>query len=380
MPRFLHTADWQIGRQYGQFDQDDAALLAEARLETVASIARLARERAVDAVLVAGDVFDAQTLSDRTVRRLFSALEGFAGPWILLAGNHDAALADSVWTRAARLGCIGANVHVPQRLATLEFADAGFAVLAAPLTQRQTYDDVSAAFDRLPTPQGLVRLGLAHGSIAARLPESIDSSNPIAEDRAERARLDYLALGDWHGWMRIDSRTWYAGTPEPDRFRNNESGVVLHVSIEAPGAEPQVERIAVARFEWLQWRVAIVVPTDVDVLAERLAALDSHHVLKIDFEGEASLATWERLETVLEEAAARLRALRYDAASLSLHADALDLAVLNHRGYVAEVAHALQTLREDAEQGAKAREALRLLLRFQHELDLGAEARAGAKA
>lgn len=79
MPRFLHTADWQIGRRYSQFDPDDAALLAEARTLVVEKIAALATDRAVDAVLVAGDVFDAQTVGDRVIRRLFAATSGFAG-------------------------------------------------------------------------------------------------------------------------------------------------------------------------------------------------------------------------------------------------------------------------------------------------------------
>ncbi len=68
MPRFLHTADWQIGRQYSQFPADDAGPLAEARLAAVETVARLAAEHKVDAVLVAGDVFDAQTVADRTIR------------------------------------------------------------------------------------------------------------------------------------------------------------------------------------------------------------------------------------------------------------------------------------------------------------------------
>ncbi|KAG1538204.1 hypothetical protein G6F50_014709 [Rhizopus delemar] len=81
MTHFLHTADWQIGRQYGQFDTDDAAMLAEARFDVVARIAARAAERGVDAVLVAGDVFDTQGVSDRTIRRLFAAMAAYAGPW-----------------------------------------------------------------------------------------------------------------------------------------------------------------------------------------------------------------------------------------------------------------------------------------------------------
>ncbi len=80
MPRFLHTADWQIGRQYGRFAPEDATVLAEARFAVVERIAALAARERVDAVLVAGDVFDAQAVSDRTIRRLFNALRGYEGP------------------------------------------------------------------------------------------------------------------------------------------------------------------------------------------------------------------------------------------------------------------------------------------------------------
>ncbi|MEY4754479.1 MAG: hypothetical protein RJA44_2154, partial [Pseudomonadota bacterium] len=98
MPRLLHSADWQIGRQYATFPSETAVPLLEARFAAVERLARLATEQRVDAVLVAGDVFDAQTVSDRTIRRLFDALRGYAGPWVLLPGNHDAALGESVWS------------------------------------------------------------------------------------------------------------------------------------------------------------------------------------------------------------------------------------------------------------------------------------------
>ena len=134
MPKILHTADWQIGRQYGRFAPEDAATLAEARLSAVERIAELATREQVQAVLVAGDVFDAQTVSDRTIRRLFNAMQGYTGPWIMIPGNHDAALAESVWSRARRLSVLPAHVHVALAPEVLTFAELGFAVLTAPLT------------------------------------------------------------------------------------------------------------------------------------------------------------------------------------------------------------------------------------------------------
>ena len=110
MISLLHTADWQIGRVFSQFEPDDASALFEARFKVVERLAAIAAERKVDAVLVAGDVFDLQTVSDKTIRRMFNAMQGFAGPWLLIPGNHDSALGESVWSRAARLGAVPSNV------------------------------------------------------------------------------------------------------------------------------------------------------------------------------------------------------------------------------------------------------------------------------
>lgn len=367
MTHFLHTADWQIGRQYGQFETDDAAMLAEARFDVVARIAALAAERVVDAVLVAGDVFDTQGVSDRTIRRLFAAMAGYAGPWVMIAGNHDAALADSVWSRAMQLGCIPSNVHVPLRTEVVDLAAINLAVLAAPLTQRHTYDDVTQAFDALETEPGRIRVGLAHGSVAGRLPDTIDATNPIAADRAARARLDYLALGDWHGCLSVDERTWYAGTPEQDRFRGNEPGYALHVRIAAPGAAPAVERLATGKYRWSAWSETLSLPTDAQALAERMAQLRAEDVLRLDVQGHVNMETWESLQRAVDQAAAQVRALLPDLSGLLLEPDEADLAELRASGYVGEVAAQLQALQADPEQAAVAGEALRLLLRFQRE-------------
>lgn len=370
MTHILHTADWQIGRQYGQFDSDDAAMLAEARYDAVARIAELAAQRGVDAVLVAGDVFDTQGISDRGIRRLFGALGAYAGPWVMIAGNHDAALADSVWTRAIQLGCVPANVHVPLRAGVVDLPGANLAVLAAPLTQRHTYDDVTQAFDLMESEAGRVRVGLAHGSVTGRLPDTIDATNPIAADRAARARLDYLALGDWHGCLRVDERCWYAGTPEQDRFRGNEPGYVLDVRIAGPGAAPEVERVALGRYRWSAWRETLSLPTDVQALADRLAALRGEDVLKLELAGHVGMPGWELLQRAAGEAAAQARALLCDFSGLLLEPDEADFAQLGASGYVAEVAAQLQAMQAapgDVAQAAVASEALRLLLRMQRE-------------
>src|SRR5690606_27410032 len=137
----------------------------EERFRAVERIAALAAEHAVDAVLVAGDVFDAQTVSDRTLRRLFHALDGFSGRWVMIPGNHDAALAESVWTRAARLNAVPPNVTVCVEPVPVLLDEARSVVLPAPLTQRNTHVDLTEWFAGAATPPGSLRVGLAHGSV-----------------------------------------------------------------------------------------------------------------------------------------------------------------------------------------------------------------------
>jgi DNA repair exonuclease SbcCD nuclease subunit len=363
MPRFLHTADWQIGRQYAQFPHDDAVLLAEERITAVERIAALARDHEIDAVLVAGDVFDAQTVSDRTIRKLFAAMSGFAGPWVMIPGNHDAALAESVWSRARRLGVLPPNLRLALNPGVIELPALATAVLAAPLTQRHTYDDTTGFFDSTATPDGWLRIGLAHGCVEGILAGDIDSANPIAATRCASARLDYLALGDWHGMRLVNERCAYSGTPEQDRFKGNEPGYCLLV--DADGATPpRIDTLRTGRYHWRTLAHRIDVGSDVDQVCATLAALQANDVVQLEISGQTDLSGFQRLQAALAGAEAQVRSLLSDLTQLRLLPTDDDIAALQADGYLAEVISELrleQAPGGPVERAALAREALALL-------------------
>lgn len=360
MIKLLHTADWQIGKLFGQFEPDEAALLAEARFTTVAHLAKFASAEGVDLILVAGDVFDAQGVADKTIHRLFNAMAGFAGPWVMIPGNHDAGLAESVWTRAARIGAIPANVTVCLKAEPLILARPAVALLPAPLTQRITYTDLTEWFAGADTPAGLPRIGLAHGSVQGILAEGIDSSNPIAAGRAEQGRLDYLALGDWHGTKQVDARCWYAGTPETDRFRANESGQSLLVELDGPGALPRVTPIATGQYRWHDQSVALHVSSDVDQLVDGIAAFGPADVIQLSLSGHTDLAGHRRLADAIGKARGRARSLLADLSALRLEPTDDDIAALHADGYLGDVIAELQA-GQDGPDADVARDALALL-------------------
>ncbi|MFT3820619.1 MAG: metallophosphoesterase [Rubrivivax sp.] len=363
MIRLLHTADWQIGRTYGFLDADDAAALAEARVAAAERIAQAATEGRADAVLVAGDVFDAQALSPRSIRRLFHALAGYAGPWVMIAGNHDAALTEGVWAEAQRLAVVPPNVHLMLQPSVLELPDLRLALLGAPLTQRHTPDDGTAWFDHADTPAGWLRVGLAHGAVQGLLADELDAANPIAPDRAARARLDYLALGDWHGTRRIDDRTWYSGTPEPDRFKDNASGQVLWVELDDPGAPPRVQPQAVAQYRWRRLQRTLATAGDVDALRAELADAGKADVLQLVLQGTLDLAAHQALQQLLDETQARVRSLLAERGGLRLAPTADDIAALQAEGYLGALIAELRDTR-DGPDAAQAQDALALLARL----------------
>lgn len=362
MISILHTADWQIGRVFAQFEPDDAAALFEARFAVVEQLAGIATDRGVDAILVAGDVFDAQTVADKTIRRLFNAMQGFTGTWVLLPGNHDAALAESVWSRAQRLGAIPSNVTVCLEPKPVVVAGK-FTLLPAPLTQRHTYADLTEWFATHADTDDLPRVGLAHGSVKGILSEDVDSANPIASGRAQSSGLAYLALGDWHGTKRVDGKTWYAGTPESDRFKANESGQALLVAIEAAAPEPVVTAVPTGKFSWRQVEQQLAVDSDVDEVVRSLDAVSGNDVLHVRLSGTCNLAGHRKLSASLGAARARARAVLWDVAALRLEPTEADIQALHADGFVGE---ALQDLREQ-QAGAEpelARDALLALARI----------------
>ena len=373
MIRLLHTADWQIGKCYGQFEPDEAALLAEARFNTIERLATLARERQIDLVVVAGDVFDAQGVADKTIHRLFHAMRGYTGPWVLLPGNHDAGLAESVWTQAARLKAIPGNVHVCLKPEPLLLEALGAAILPAPLTQRHTYVDLTDWFTDADTPAGMVRIGLAHGCVQGILAEDIDSANPIAAGRAEQARLDYLALGDWHGTKQVDARTWYSGTPEADRFKANDSGQALLVELPDPGAPAVVTPVATGQYCWQSLAFTLQVASDIDQALASLNNLGPADVVRLSLSGQTDLAGYRRLQESIVQIQGRARSLQADFSALRLEPTDEDIDALHADGYLGEVIAELRDKQRVGQDSvAPARDALALLAGILHEQRQGA--------
>jgi DNA repair exonuclease SbcCD nuclease subunit len=339
--RFIHTADWQIGKPFRNFG-DKESVLRQARLAAIETLGRLAAAEGAAHVLVAGDLYDTETPTQKTLQEPLERMRNFpAVSWHVISGNHDYHRGNGLWDRAEATG-LPPNVHLHL---TPEPAQLGpdAVLLPAPLRRKSEVNDLTEWMDGAASTAGQIRIGLAHGSVQG-FDSSGDANNPIAPDRAKRAGLDYLALGDWHRTLQIGPATWYAGTPEADRFNSQEVGQALLVEIAGPGAPPRVTPHRTGAYRWLSQAEDISAAADLDGLEARLRALPdlTSLLMRLDLGGTLDLTARADLERRLAALEAAMFWLEPNLEDLHLRPTPADLEKIDFDGVLREAAERLK--------------------------------------
>lgn len=238
--RILHTGDLHLGASLGGFS------LLEEQEELAVRLLALAEEQEIDAVVLAGDIFDrtvpsgeAIGLYDRFVTALCSKCTVY-----LIAGNHDGA------ARLASLAGLlrGAGLYVqgslrarPQPVAQgdaefwlipyfnteqvrLLYPDAG--IRTANDAMRALMDDVRAR--RKP---GATAVVAAHCFVTGASLSGSDTAAALggaSQIGADVFRgIDYVALGHLHRAQQPAPNIRYAGSPYPYSFSEGEKSVTV---------------------------------------------------------------------------------------------------------------------------------------------------------
>lgn len=231
--RILHTADWHLGKLFygGYLTEDQAYVL-------LGQLLPLIREEGIEAVVLAGDVYDrslppaeAVELFDEVATKITVEL---GVPFFVISGNHDSAVRLSFGSRLLER----AGLHIYGELDKLE----GPAILhdaygplaivplpfAEPAVVRHTFQD-EAVVDQETALQRLIQaqcqhlpkecrtLCMAHAFIAGG--KASESERPLSIGGTEvvSARLfkdfTYTALGHLHGPQQAgDPTIRYAGS------------------------------------------------------------------------------------------------------------------------------------------------------------------------
>jgi DNA repair exonuclease SbcCD nuclease subunit len=355
--RFVHSSDLQIGKGFVFLEPDVGVLLQNARLEAVTRLGEIAVQHEAFTVLLAGDIFDKQRLSNVTVAKPVEIMRRFSTvTWHLMPGNHDHVRENGLWGWLARMQP-PANVRLHTTPGAVKIADDDALVylLPAPLRHISSAGDLTSYMDNEVTPDGAIRIGMAHGSVQGFGSEG-EASNYISPARVESAGLAYMAMGDWHRQMKISDRVWYSGTPESDSFKLPphssttlcNGGSALLVEIAGPRATPAVRTVETGRYHWHRVVRTLTNDTQVELLDAELRALHpdlGRVVLDLRVSGTLSLAGRTCFE---ERIAGGVRAaicgMRLDDTELLLEPTDTDMDDIDRLGFVRVAADRLKAM------------------------------------
>jgi DNA repair exonuclease SbcCD nuclease subunit len=352
--RFIHSADWQVGKVFKRFAAKEEAL-RQARLSAIERLGELGRVHDVQHILVAGDVYDSEAPNSITLRAPIERMKPFANiHWHLLPGNHDPYRPEGVWDRVAQLG-LPAHVHLHLSPTVFHLADNAF-LLPAPLLRKNELNDLTEWMDGAATPPAALRIGLAHGAVMNFTNEG-EACNPIDPLRPAKAKLDYLALGDWHRTLQIGPAVWYAGTPEPDRAGGQERGTALLVDIPAPGAPASVTPLNTGTYRWLTRTERVVDGSELVDLDQRLRSEAdlSRLILRLQIEGTLPFAAHVELQRRLVDLEAAVFHLEVDRADLLARPTQADLEAIDFDGVLRRSADRLKAIADNPAQSAETR-------------------------
>jgi DNA repair exonuclease SbcCD nuclease subunit len=168
-----------------------------------------------DVVLLAGDTFENNQLGSAILDRTGRLLAEAGIPVVILPGNHDPALADSVFVRGGFGGVPNLSV-----LGVTHEEAVSFPLFDLEIWGHAHRDYFSMAPLRGPRPRSTRwQLAMAHGHYEP--PET--RANPLrpswvfSDEEIAATGADYLALGHWDRPMRVGNGlipAYYSGSPE----------------------------------------------------------------------------------------------------------------------------------------------------------------------
>ena len=209
--KFIHTADLHLGYGYSSsFSPELNERLKEDRKRVLSDIIDISITKNVDAIFIAGDLFDTFKPSQELYKFVKEEFERTDKKIFLVCGNHDPLTPESIYNFP-----FPENVIVfPEtigRYAGEEFDVYGFS-FASPHKTDNTFSGFKVC------DENKVNIMLIHG-------ELVNESfyNPVLIRDIEESGLDYLALGHIHlseGIKRAGKTYYgYSGTPQGATFK-----------------------------------------------------------------------------------------------------------------------------------------------------------------
>lgn len=234
--RLVHSSDIHVdeGRTGVAHRGDGTAGLA--------AVLATARALHADLVLLAGDTFDANQLSAPVIDRAGRLFADAGVPVVILPGNHDPALPDSIYVKGGYAQIPNLSILGMTHEEAVPFGDFDLEIWGH--AHRDYFDMPPLRGARPRSTRWQVAIGHGHYEPPATRANPLRPSWVFGDEEIAATAADYLALGHWDRPMQVGDGAvpaYYSGSPELARTVNL-------VRLTAAG------EVIVTREPLLQWR------------------------------------------------------------------------------------------------------------------------------
>jgi len=238
--RVLHTADVHLERD-GYGDARQQAVHTERGRRVFQRIVDRALTDAVDLVLIAGDLFDHNRVSDEAVEFVRTELARLRQPVVILPGNHDALRTKAIYDRHD-LTSGTTHVHVIRRLngEIIELPELDTIVWGRAMEEHEPSFQPLADIPGRDAQRWCLAMG--HGFFYPDR-QRPDRSSPIFADEIRDTGWDYVALGHQHVLTDVSQpgvTAYYSGAPVTEWAGAHPAATVLSIDFSDQGI--RVER------------------------------------------------------------------------------------------------------------------------------------------
>jgi DNA repair exonuclease SbcCD nuclease subunit len=298
--RILHTADVHLGAPFtflGRRGREQREQLKA----TFSRVIDLALTSQVDALFIAGDLFDSAYPQPGLVGEVIYQLRRLDGEGIwtfIVPGTHDRLQPGGVY-EGPEFSTLE-HLHVFRDAEMAPFSVAGLDLDVYGMATSGEGKDVLSGFRAVDGARW--RAGLLHASFV--LPGKVERDEMLVSAHGiGGSNLHYLALGHWHSrgdYSQGNTAAFFSGPPEPLDMGNGEEGTVVLVDLEE-GAPARVQPIPVGRRRMSRLELdagEIGGPAELYAHLRRLA--DRELALEVRIKGlwgeEWVVCDWERME------------------------------------------------------------------------------------
>lgn len=258
--KFIHTGDVHWGMSPDS-DKPWSRDRAQAIKESFEEVIRLAREKDVDFLLIAGDLFHRQPLARdlKEVNYLFSTIPSVRV--VIIAGNHDrihpnSALMSFTW-------CSNVTFFMNPELESVVFKDCNTQIYGFSYHSTEISDPLLDDLDISDNER--IQILLAHGG---------DSSHvPIDKNSLTASPFSYIALGHIHKpQVLIEQRAAFCGSLEPlDKTETGPHGVFLGEIDSSTRQVTALKFLPLCRSQYISLAVSVTPKTTNTELAARIS-------------------------------------------------------------------------------------------------------------